>query len=402
MGALGMIRTWAVYNFPELKTYYQGGIGVAMVVVIVIATLYLYGYFSKIKDDFYYNSGDHKILKILASNKKISRYLDVILSKNYKRTYRNERYLKYIGEKLGVKEFLLKRMMYGVAALIISISVFAVMHNFNKNDLTTNIDGSDIAGSIASDKDIESIEKEMRFYITMYKASGIGKEELLEFLLENKIFKTKEIATLATDVIIDRIARYQNEYFKWYELIFSIAISLLYFNLPMWKLHLEKEMRIRKMHNEVIMFNSIILMLMHVDRMSKDVILDWMTLYADVFKETLQKCITELGSGNKDALESLKERESYVPFVRIVENMQNTDRLFIKHAFSTVPQDLNGHVEERKLDNEEYHRKLSAKVSIFIFIPSVLTVYVYLLGPLLIETMAKLTYTDKLIESLIK
>ena len=99
------------------------------------------------------------------------------------------------------------------------------------------------------------------------------------------------------------------------------------------------------MGNEVDQFQSIIMMIMHLDNTTVLQVLEQMESFALVFKESLRVCINDYSSGDLDALEKLKIREPYEPFVRLIDNLIIADKIGITRAFDEV-------AEERKVSQE--------------------------------------------------
>ncbi len=81
---------------------------------------------------------------------------------------------------------------------------------------------------------------------------------------------------------------------------------------------------IRKMamEDEVMQYQTIILMLMRLERVDVEMILEWMERYADIFKEPISRCLNNYESGAWESLEDMKEEIAYQPLIRIVESLQ--------------------------------------------------------------------------------
>lgn len=76
------------------------------------------------------------------------------------------------------------------------------------------------------------------------------------------------------------------------------------------------------MENEVMQFQTIILMLMRIERVNVEMILEWLERYSNIFKEPISKCVNNYEAGAWEALEQLKEDISYQDMIRIVESLQ--------------------------------------------------------------------------------
>ena len=102
-----------------------------------------------------------------------------------------------------------------------------------------------------------------------------------------------------------------------------------------------------EMENEVMQFQTIILMLMRIERVNVEMILEWLERYANIFKEPISKCVNNYEAGAWEALEQLKEDISYQDMIRIVESLQaavekipispNTNPIKISNHFKYSP-----------------------------------------------------------------
>ena len=66
------------------------------------------------------------------------------------------------------------------------------------------------------------------------------------------------------------------------------------------------------MENEVMQFQTIILMLMKIERVNVEMILEWLERYSNIFKAPLSKCINNYEAGAWESLEVMKDDISYV------------------------------------------------------------------------------------------
>ena len=57
------------------------------------------------------------------------------------------------------------------------------------------------------------------------------------------------------------------------------------------------------MEDEVMQFETIILMLMRIERVNVEIILEWLERYSNIFYEQISKCVNNYESGPWEALE---------------------------------------------------------------------------------------------------
>jgi len=159
----------------------------------------------------------------------------------------------------------------------------------------------------------------------------------------------------------------------------------------------ERVLRI-SMEDEVKQFHTIILMLMHLDRISVEDILHWMEQFAEIFKPSIQKCINCYEYGDRQALEQLLIDEPYPPFARIVENLISAaDKITVEQAFDELKLEREFYMEKRKQDNEITVARKGMWGKFIAFIPMGATILLYLLVPfILVSTKQMINFSNEI------
>ena len=144
-----------------------------------------------------------------------------------------------------------------------------------------------------------------------------------------------------------------------------------------------------EMDDEVMQFQTIILMLMYIERVSVEYILEWLTRFSSIFREPLQRCLNNYESGAYEALEQLKDEVTFKPFIRIVESLQSAvENVKITDAFDELETERAFFQEKRKEANERLINR-KAKIGKFIgFAPMVVLFVGYLIIPLMWTSIA--------------
>jgi len=151
-------------------------------------------------------------------------------------------------------------------------------------------------------------------------------------------------------------------------------------------------MRTLEMEDEVMQFQTIILMLMRIERVNVEIILEWLERYANIFKDPLSKCINNYEAGAWEALEAMKEDVTYQDFIRIIESLQAAvEKIPIQDAFDELDTERDYYQAKRKESNE---RLISRKGMIgkgIGFTPMVLLFVGYLIIPLVFIGLTSMT-----------
>lgn len=317
---LHTIKDWSVSNLPELNHFYSSPMGIFLAISIYIITIISYIMLNQLKEIQSIISKDHYILEKLIKVPFIHKILENYIEKHYGRVIYIKEVLKRSGDNLNVKQFLLKRILFGVISFVSLIIIFLYVHIRN----------------------------------------GTG------FLL-------------------------------WQEVLMACPLSYLAYCFPYWMVLYRRKIMQMNMEDEIIQYQSIIMMLMYIKRISVLNILELMESFAILFKDSIQNCINDFNAGDIQALETMKENESFEPFKRLVDSLLISDSIGIEKAFDEITVDHVYFQDKRKQENE---MNLSKKVVIgklIAYVPILMTIGLYLIIPFILESFRQLlTYTEEM------
>ena len=158
----------------------------------------------------------------------------------------------------------------------------------------------------------------------------------------------------------------------------------------------QKIMRQMEMENEVMQFQTIILMLMKIERVNVEMILEWLERYSNIFREPISKCVNNFESGPWEALEELKNDVAFPQLIRIVESLQSAvEKIPIRQAFDELDTERAYYQEKRKDSNERLISRKSLIGKVVGFAPMVSMFIGYLIAPLCIIGLLSMTEAFK-------
>ena len=196
----------------------------------------------------------------------------------------------------------------------------------------------------------------------------------------------------AAERIFDKLQIINSEYMKWFEVLLSFVFAIIGYMAPIWMLMFQAKMRQIEMEDEVMQFQTIILMLMRIERVNVEIILEWLERYANIFKEPISKCVNNYESGPWEALEQLKEDVSYQQFIRIVESLQAAvEKIPIADAFDELDTERDYYQARRKESNERLISKKGMIGRGIGFAPMIVIFVGYLIIPLVFIGMTSMT-----------
>ena len=142
-------------------------------------------------------------------------------------------------------------------------------------------------------------------------------------------------------------------------------------------------MRKLDIENEVMQFQTIILMLMKIERVNVEMILEWLERYSNIFREPISKCVNNYEAGAWEALEELKSEINFEQMIRIVEGLQSAvEKIPIREAFDELDNEREYYQAKREASNERLIKRKGSIGKAIGFAPMVVLFVGYLIIPL--------------------
>lgn len=381
---LKVIEDWAVGSLIQLDNFYSGTPGIILTALIFILTFFSYQLLTALRSERSRQAKHSVILTALSKQKRVRRFLDKILAKNYGSTLKKQEFLKLQGESLSVRQFLLKSLLYGTVGFVISIMLFISVHEGNK-ELQFKVKDMSYSSSAISEEKAEALSEAIISYTKELLKEEVTLEEIQNAIANDGIIKEKYLRRVAAEDIYNRIKTIKGEYFKWYDFVTGILIACGFYHVPYISLLLLKKARVKEMEDEIFSFQSLLLILMHIKRADITAILEWLEEFSCIFKTSLRECTKALAKGEQEALEQLKEKEPFKPFRKIVDGLISSDRIGLEKAFQDIGQDRANYLEKRALEDEISILEKGMLGRTLAFIPFALTVGLYIILPFLVE-----------------
>ena len=163
----------------------------------------------------------------------------------------------------------------------------------------------------------------------------------------------------------------------------GFVFAILGYMSPVWLLMFQSKMRQLEMEDEVMQFQTIILMLMRIERVNVEIILEWLERYSNIFKSQITKCVNNYEAGAWEALEAMKDEVSYKPLIRIIDSMHAAvEKIPIKDAFDELDSEREYYRDKRKESNERLIKRKGMIGKVIGFAPMVCLFVGYLIIPL--------------------
>lgn len=397
------VKNWAVGQFSFTGEFYNGKGGLIVQTLLLVITFICYLMIRKVKD----NSSTNAKLKNTENpwqakvykNKIGKKIVDMFMPKPGTKDERKiGKLLKDSASKLKIEWLYVNRITIAVVTCIVSIMLFIQLHRvtiqyiYEEPTSDFNILGQ---MSEADEKKGMRITETHNHFLNKFK----GKTKTTVKQIETAMRQSKYYEDATDDEIeenakkiYDKLQIVNGEYFQWFELLISLVFAGIGYMGPVWMLMFQAKMRQLDMEDEVMQFQTIILMLMKIERVNVEMILEWLERYANIFKEPITKCVNNYEAGAWEALEELKNDVSFTQFIRIIESLQAAvEKIPIREAFDELDTERDYYQAKRKESNE---RLISRKGMIGKFIgfaPMVCLFVGYLIVPLVVIGMMSMT-----------
>lgn len=384
------LENWGVANMPELKGYFSGSYGFVVQIVMFLLVILSYELIRRLKRSYEYQDNEGAFMIRLLEIPFIGDAIRRLIYNNNKQSIMIGDLMKRAGMHQPVGAFYLRRILYAIAGFLVFTLIFVQTHSITKANLLSPLEDDQVKTGRINAQVREELKGLDRDIILKYKNKNATKDDIIAELSERKVIPDKELEAMAADRIYEKLVKYNDQYYKWWEFILSIFGGVLFYYIPFWLLLFKKKMVMMNMEEEVMQFHTIILMIMYVERISVEDILKWMEQFAFIFRDSIRKCLNDYESGDYEALEQLKLNEPYTPFVRVIENLQSaSNKIPIVKAFDQLRTERGYYQEKRKQDNEILVNKKGIWGKMIAFVPMIATVFFYILLPFIQLSLTK-------------
>ena len=398
------LKNWAMSNFNFTQSFYQGKSGMIVQILILILTFVSYMLTRKLKDNgstTIDTRSDNPWQAKIYKKPIIKKIIDLFIPKKGTKEYRKvQKLLKDSASKLKMEWLYVNRVTLTIVVFIASMVIFTSLHkiaiNYVYEEPTTDYN---IIGNL-SEKDLKkanNLTHQDNVFLDKFRGKPDTKIEEIEHAMKySKYYEdsTDEEITTAAKRVFDKLKIVNSEYMKWFELLLAIVFALVGYMGPIWLLKFQYKMRQLEMEDEVMQFQTIILMLMRIERINVEIILEWLERYSNIFKEPISKCVNNYEAGAWEALEELKNDTTYPQFIRIIESLQAAvEKIPIKDAFDELDSERDYYQAKRKESNERLIQKKGLIGKFIGFAPMVCLFVGYLIVPLVFIGLTTMSST---------
>lgn len=154
---------------------------------------------------------------------------------------------------------------------------------------------------------------------------------------------------------------------------------------------IKKQILIMEREEEIVRFQTIILMVMHMDRITIQEILKRMENFAAIFKEEIYELSNQISCRGINIFRDAKGRNGFVPYEKLLDGFIACDTMPVYRAFEDVESDRNYYVEKHKQDNEQIISQKAMIAKTVSFLPLCMVIIIKLILPFVVQGITGLS-----------
>ena len=399
------LKAWAVSNFAFTSSFYNGKVGMIIQILIVVLTVVSYMITRKLKDNggvqvdiaTNYHPWQEKVYDKPVLKQAINAFIPKAGTKDYRKI---QKLMKDSASKAKMEWIYINRITLAIATLILSIILFTFLHKIAINFVYTEPTSETVVLGNLSEKNqkkAEQLTEQDNYFLDRLKGDlKITVEEIQREMQKSPYYQNANDEEIEAGAlrIYDKLKIVNSEGMQWFEILLSMGFAVIAYMGPVWMMIFLKKMRQMEMENEVMQFQTIILMLMKIERVNVEMILEWLERYSNIFKEPISRCVNNYEAGAWEALEEFKNSITYEDMIRIIESLQAAvEKIPIREAFDELDSDRDYHQEKRKEANNQLVSRKGLIGKAVGFSPMICLFVGYLIIPLVIIGMTQMTGT---------
>lgn len=378
------LEFWVESIMPSSKSYFEGMQGTMIMAMEFVIVLLSYYVVKSLKSGKEIAIKETSTFKTISQLPFISKVLRAYNKKHYSKAQRINDQLLLTRDRTGVNAFYVKKSVLAIAVVFIVAVLFGASTLRERATILSDFSESYQSAFVTSES-YRKIMQETSQEIADYYRQGIIKETtpdaVVEYVKDNTTIQNDVYAQLIADEVVAKINTYKDTYYKWYFLIIAYIAGAIAFIVPNFLLKFQVKQAEKEETDEIAQYQTLALILMHVDGMTLEQVLEWMDRFAFCFKYRIERCILDLPHGEAKALDRLQDGPS-AQFNQFVDNLQNIDNVGILQAFSSIEGDREYYKELRQQQNAEAIKSRSTIGSLVQFAPVVIIILFQMIMPL--------------------
>ncbi len=407
---IDLLKSWAVSNFSFTSSFYNGKLGLIIQLLIIILTFVCYVLIRKVKDTTSdtsmkntQNPWQAKVYKIPI----FKWFIDLFIPRRGTKSYKNlTKLLKDAASKDKMEWIYVNKICLTILVFCVSMFLMNKIHKTAIDYIYTSPTSDYDLISMSASQEKEAMDQTQidNTFLDMFRGKPNTTVEDIEKAVKYSEYyedAEEEEITETAKRIYTKLQTINSEYINWFNILLALTFSVCGYMIPTWLLYFQKILRKLEMEDEVMQYQTIILMLMKIERVNVEMILEWLERYANIFKAPISKCVNNYESGAWEALEELKNDITFKPLITIVESLQAAvEKIPIREAFDELDTERDYYQERRKASNERLISRKGMIGKAIGFAPMIVLFVGYLIVPLVAIGLMSMTSSFSSIQSM--
>ncbi len=392
------IANWVKDTIPEIREFYEGAYGYYGKFFIMFICWITFVYIRKLIIDnrkklkeYYW---EEEVLKYTVTDKVVDITMPRVGTKRYK--FINN-VIRESGNYIKMKWLYLRKFVVTITFFVLILAMVFMGNNINVNRILKSKSYGVkeynylLMTNRINDKEeaqIQKMEKEVLQYYKEYENDDDIKKALN--INAQKYNVSLDKYDFIEEKIKNKINAVNKQKLNWIKILAMVALAIILGYIPIVNLILEKNIRLENIHDEVLKFQTIILILMEHDRVTVQLILEWMEHFSDVLKNPIRKCLNSYSRNHVQALNELKNSCDNKNFHRLIDNLiAAEEKLSIKKSFESLESDREFDKLFRADENKLHVSKKIEGGRFVSLIPLYVLIIAYLAIPMLVMSITQ-------------
>ncbi len=320
----------------------------------------------------------------------IKRFIKMLVPKNNSRKgYKYKLLISQSGDYTKVEYIYLRKVLLALVGFILTVCISISVKNITRNNILEDQTAEFNSKVIVVENKQEyskELEKKLIKEVDLNNLEGTY-ENLKQKLIYYGV-NTNVDATVKR--IVEKRVALENIGLSWYDILISIIVVAILYNVPEAVLKMKAKMRRYEMQNEVIIFETIILIFMYHENATSELILEYMSKFADIFKIQVDEVLKEIRKSDMEALEMYIQEIKYKPFLSLIRNIIKAENIRVQDAFISLADNRRNYLMNRKEENRRLVYKSVSKSRLISMIPINLVIIAYISVPMLYVAFVQL------------
>ncbi|WP_289355745.1 GTPase SAR1 [Paenibacillus sp. S-12] len=376
------LERWAITYFPAMELFYNSKLGWLLQLTVFLSVLICHRLLQQLH--WRHVSGHEQVNHIgwskrLLDRRAIRRMLvNWVNCRSNDQIKRAQHLLHEANESMTLEQYFGRRFVHAIVTCTICFMLILSLHFGSAQWMWNQIDDTSQKAGLHED-----FVKEWISNVSLDIGSSGLQLDLKTTLTETYPEWSPQRVDQLTKSIVPLAMYFREMKVAWWEVALPFIAGWCAFYATVIILRLRIRIRQLDMRTEISQMQSLCMMLRAFERMTAEMMMEWMSRCTIMFRRPLQVCLLNWESGSDRALKQLRIQAPYPDFVRLVDKLELAhNHIPLVEAFDDAEQDWG---YEQDMLRHHYEASIEAKAGWgrwLGFAPIYALIFLYLVIPL--------------------